>query len=63
MIFDDNMKFLKVRLIILNKEKINFSGMFCGCDSLICFELSSIILDKPLLNEETIKIANKGKRK
>jgi len=51
-IFDDNMKFLKVRLIILNKEKINFSGMFYECDSLIYFELSS---------KEDIKLKNNSK--
>ena len=35
------MEFLKDRLIILNKEKINFKYMFYECDSLIYFELSS----------------------
>ena len=40
-ITDDKMKFLKVKLIIFNNKKINFSYMFYDCVSLIDFEIYS----------------------
>ena len=40
-ILNDKMKFLKVRLIVLNNEKIDFSYMFYECHSLIDFEIIS----------------------
>ena len=40
-ITDDKMKFLKVKLIIFNNEKINFSYMFYECVSLTNFEIYS----------------------
>ena len=40
-ITDDKMKFLKVRLMIFNDEKIDFSYMFYECASLIDFEIYS----------------------
>ena len=36
-IFDYNQKFLKVKLLIMNKKKINLSYMFYECYSLISF--------------------------
>ena len=54
-IYNNNMKILKVKLIIMNNKGLNFSHMFSECKSLQKFYLTSkeeIMLEKKETNKE-----------
>ena len=45
-IVDENLKLLKVKLLILNNKKIDLSFMFCNCDSLKNFNIIAKEVEK-----------------